>query len=157
MSSLKYPYRSFQKVYPQTVDSIRTNGFIINPNNKEIKYNNLLWDTGATCTSINTHVIKDLNLLHSSVHKVTTASGEILCPFYYVHIRLPHKVRFQHLFVAGLPLEKDIDALIGMDIINQGSFLFSQDKQTRKFFFEFSIPPIHKSIHTQMASTKNKK
>ena len=42
MPSLKYPYRSFQKVYPQTVDSIRTNGFIINPNNKEIKYNNFL-------------------------------------------------------------------------------------------------------------------
>ena len=39
-------------------------------------------------------------------------------------------------------MAEGIDALIGMDIIGLGSFLFSTDMKTKKPFFQFSNPPL---------------
>ena len=75
-----------------------------------------------------------------SITTVRTASGENQCFCYYVNIILPHKVVFKNLLVTGLPLAKSIDALIRMDIISIGSFLFTTDKVQKSKFLNF--PPL---------------
>lgn len=143
MSKIEHPYLAFKIVYNQPVNTIKTPGLIINPNNKEKhKSNNFIWDTGATASCLNIHIIKKLNLSKVSIKSVRTASGENECFSYYVDIILPHKVGFKHLLVTGLPLAEGIDALIGMDIISTGSFLFTTDTDTKKQVFEFSTPPL---------------
>ena len=115
----------------------------MNPNNnKKYKSNNFIWDTDATASCINTHIINKLNLSKVSIKSVRTASGENQCFCYYVDVNLPHSVRFKRLLVTSLPLAEGIDALIGMDIISTGSFLFTTDTDTKKPVFEFSTPPL---------------
>ena len=71
---------------------------------------------------------------------VRTASDENQYFCYYADIVLPHNVRIEKLLVTGLPLAEGVDALIGMDIINKGSFLFTTDTKIGKQIFEFSTP-----------------
>ena len=87
-------------------------------------------------------MIKNLNLPKVSIQTVRTASDENQYFCYYVSIVLSHNVRIEKLLVTGLPLAEGVDALIGMDIINKGSFLFTTDTRTGKQIFEFSIPPL---------------
>ena len=73
---------------------------------------------------------------------IRTASGENQYFCYYVDIILLHNVGFKRLLVTGLPLAEGIDALIGMDIISAGSFLFTTDTSTKQQIFEFSTPSL---------------
>ena len=89
---------------------------IINPNdNKKHKSNNFVWDTGATASCLNIHIVENLNLSKVSIKSVRTASGENQYFCYYADIILPHNVGFKRVLVTGLPLAEGIDALIGMD------------------------------------------
>ena len=125
------------------VNTIKTPGLIVNPNNKaKHKSDNFIWDTGATASCLSIHIIEKLNLPKVSIKSVRTASGENEYFCYHVDIILPHKVIFKDHLVTGLPLAEGIDALIGMDIIGLGSFLFSTDVKTNKPFFQFSNPPL---------------
>ena len=147
MSQYEPPYFAFRTVYNRPVSAVKTPGLIINPNNNE-KHNssNFLWDTGATASCLNIYIINKLNLSKVSIKTVRTASGENQYFCYYVDIILPHKVGFKKILVTGLPLEEGVDALIGMDIISAGSFLFTTDINTGKQIFEFSTPPLP-SVH----------
>lgn len=143
MSQYESPYFAFRMVYNRPVNTIKTPGLIINPNNKEKhKSSNFVWDTGATASCLNIHIIKKLNLSKVSIKPVRTASSENEYFCYYVDIILPNNVGFKRLLVTGLPLAEGIDALIGMDIISAGSFLFTTDTDTGKQVFEFSTPPL---------------
>ena len=52
MSQIESPYFAFRTVYNQTVNTIKTPGLIINPNNnKKHKSSHFVWDTGATASS----------------------------------------------------------------------------------------------------------
>lgn len=141
--SIEHPYFAFKTQYHQPVNVIKTPGLIINSDNsKKYKSNSFVWDTGATASCLNTHIIEKLNLPKVSIKSVRTASGENECFCYHVDVILPHNVGFKNLLVTGLPLAEGIDALIGMDIIGSGSFLFSTDSQIKKPFFQFSNPPL---------------
>ena len=143
MSQYESPYFAFSLVYNRPVNTIKTSGLIINPNNNEKqKSKNFVWDTGATASCLNIHIIKKLNLSKVSIKTVRTASGENQYFCYYVDIILPHNVGIKKLLVTGLPLAEGIDALIGMDIISTGSFLLTTDSKTGKQVFEFSTPSL---------------
>ena len=141
------------------INSIKTRGKIINPfGNKEGYFSkNFLWDTGATKSGINENIARKLELSIVGNTEIHTAGGKIVCNTYCVDIILPNGVRFNQIPICGVQLTEGTDVLIGMDIMKAGSFLFSQDRQTGKFFFEFSIPPIHNSIHKPQISAKIKK
>ena len=135
-----FPPRTFTIPYHQSVKSIKTMGTIINPNNNmTYQSHNFIWDTGATTSVLNTYIIQKLNLLEISMKTIRTASGETQCFDYYVDIALPNEMKFKKLLVSGLPLEKEIDALIGMDIIGKGSFLFETNPKTKEHTFTFSV------------------
>lgn len=159
MSNIESPYLAFKTVYNQPVSTIKTPGLIVNPNNKgKYKSNHFIWDTGATASCLNVHVIEKLNLPKVSIKSVRTASGENKYFSYYVDIILPHNVGFKHLLVTGLPLAEGIDALIGMDIIGAGSFLFTTDTDTKKQVFEFSTPPLPAVCgYVEKAKKRNKR
>lgn len=159
MLNIELPYAAFRMTYNKPVKDIKTQGSIVNPNNKErYKSNNFIWDTGATVSCLNVHIIKKLNLSKVSITSVRTASGENQCFSYYVDIILPHNVGFKHLLVTGLPLAEGIDALIGMDIISTGSFLFTTDTDSKKQVFEFSTPPLPSVCgYVEKAKKRNEK
>lgn len=132
--------RTFTIPYHQSVKSIKTTGTIINPDNNMIyQSQNFIWDTGATISVLNTHIIQKLNLVETSIKTIRTASDATQCFDYYIDIVLHNEMKFKKLLVSGLPLEKETDALIGMDIIGKGSFLFETDPKTKEHTFTFSI------------------
>ena len=140
------PCYAFKVQYRSFVHSIVTKGTIRNPNSKkEYMSEYFLWDTGATISGVNIDIINKLNLSAVSMTTVETAGGRKECSNYYVDITLPNNVIFPKWPVAGLQLKEGTDVLVGMDIMNQGSFLFAKDKYTGYPFFEFSIPPLHNS------------
>ena len=159
MLNIEPPFHAFSVTYKQPVKNIKTSGWIVNPNNRErYKSNNFIWDTGASASCLNTHITEKLNLSRVSITTVRTASGENQCFCYYVNIILPHKVVFKNLLVTGLPLAKGIDALIGMDIISMGSFLFTMDTNIKKQVFEFSTPPLPSvSGYVEKAKKRNER
>ena len=137
----------FIQIYNQPIKEIKTKGTIINPiNNKTINKSDFIWDTGATNSAINTDIIKELNLpVRSVTEKLVTASDEISCYNYHIGIVLPNNLTIKPLLVNGLPLGKGVSILIGMDIIQKGSFLLTKDKKG-KDIFEFCIPFGHSPI-----------
>ncbi len=139
-------------------NSIKTHGKVINSFGSKEGYSskNFLWDTGATNSAINENIARKLELSRVGNIEIHTAGGKIVCNTYCVDIILPNGVRFNQIPISGVQLTEGTDVLIGMDIIKAGSFLFSQDRQTGKFFFEFSIPPIHNFMHRSQVSTKIK-
>ncbi len=95
-----------------------------------------IWDTGATSSCIDIKIIKKLNLEKYAVgtQPIMTANGETICNTYHLDIILPNYVIFNNLLVIASELG-DSHFLVGMNIINKGSFLF-----TKGNIFQFCIP-----------------
>ena len=140
---LEPPYLACKVEYSTPINDITTWGCIINLNNKkQYKSPNFLWDTGATISVISLHVAEKLNLKAVSMQSIHTANDVVNSKCYLVDIILPNGLRVVKNLVSGLHLSENIDVLIGMDIIKQGSFLFSTDNKTHKHFFQFVIPSL---------------
>ncbi|MDR2583505.1 MAG: retroviral-like aspartic protease family protein [Fibromonadaceae bacterium] len=99
-----------------------------------------LWDTGATGSVISENVARNLGLKSSSKTKVYHANGESYAEVYSINILLPNEVSFRALRVTQGIL-KDIDVLIGMDIISKGDFAVTTSLGKTKFSFQ--IPSTH--------------
>jgi len=61
-----------------------------------------------------------------------------------VSIRLPNLVVIQNISVSVCNLVKDVDLLIGMDIIQLGDFSISNGEG--KTLFSFAMPPFEEKI-----------
>lgn len=79
-----------------------------------------LWDTGATRTNISPNVVSALKLVASGTTNMQHAGGSEPKPTYMVNIGLPHKVGIAGVLVAEFAGGRQIDILIGMDIIGMG-------------------------------------
>jgi len=100
-----------------------------------------VWDTGATITSISEKIVGELGLQPVGVKKVHYVNGTDYVPNYYVDIALPNKFIVPELIVVSGRCQED-DVLIGMDIINLGSFAISNFNN--KTTFSFMIPSTDK-------------
>lgn len=103
-----------------------------------------LWDTGASITLVSSHVADALKLdvLDETV-KVRSALG--------AKAEIDVRVAYLHIVLGAIPLElkvgvvdkpssdADIDVLLGMDLISQGSFAISYDGG--QMLFSFCYPP----------------
>lgn len=133
-----------------------TEAAIINPfNNRAVKVQKAVWDTGASSTAITSDIAKKLGLIPTGVTQVFTAGGIRTCNTYVITIRLPHDVG-----ITGLPVtEADLgscDMLIGMDVIALGDF--TVQNKGGKTVFEFCLPPFdNKYDMMEKANTINKK
>ena len=98
-----------------------------------------LWDTGAMMTAITPEAVNFLNLVSYDRKKVKGIKDEItLTGIARVCIKLPY-IQEIKCDVLICSLVKDIDLLIGMDIIQLGDFSISNGG--KKTLFTFVIPP----------------
>ena len=96
-----------------------------------------IWDTGATGTLISSRVVDDLNLVPIRPVTIETANGETDSEVYLIELWLGNG-----FILTGVPVVrgelKDIDVLIGMDVISLGDFaVTNKDDET---WMSFSMP-----------------
>lgn len=109
----------------------------INPNSHKKIYN-AIWDTGASGTVVSNDVAKEMNLTPVGKTIVSTANGMTEVYKYIVTLELPNKMIIKDIEVVSGTMGKDIDLLIGMDIISLGDFSITNvDNQT---IFTFRYP-----------------
>ena len=80
-----------------------------------------IWDTGASGSAITRRTAEDLGLEPTGMVKTSTAAGERDTYTYLVSLFLPNRVCIASLRVSEQVL-KDLDMLIGMDVIGNGDF-----------------------------------
>lgn len=98
------------------------------------------WDPGATRTVISPSVVKDLGLNPISKKVMSSSSHDIECDMYMVNISINSSLIFYDVEVAEMKIDRnrDVNVLIGMDIIGCGDFCISNfENETR---FSFRIP-----------------
>ena len=116
-----------------------SNGPIAKPVAKEYQ---ALWDTGANRSSITSEVVSSLGLVNTTYTDVEHAGGITPdVPVYLVNITLLNRVEIVGVEVTTVQLPSNVNALIGMDIINAGDFAISNQKG--KTTFSFRIPSKH--------------
>ena len=98
-----------------------------------------LWDTGAMGSAITPAVAQSLNLIPINRVKVNGINNISMADVAKVSIGLPNLVMVKEVNVMVCNLVKDIDLLIGMDVILLGDFAISNSEG--KTLFSFAIPP----------------
>ena len=98
-----------------------------------------LWDTGATLSAITPEIAKTLNLVPFNRIKVNGINNTSMADLVKVSIKLPNLVDVKNTNVTVCNLVRDVDLLIGMDIIQLGDFSISNGEG--KTLFTFAIPP----------------
>jgi len=107
-------------------------------NPKKIKAK-ALWDTGAMMSAITPEAARSLSLVSYDRKRVKGINNEItLAGIARVYIKLPNMDEIKS-DVLICSLVKDIDFLIGMDIIQLGDFSISNG--AGKTLFTFAMPP----------------
>lgn len=141
-------HHAFKQEYNGITDVLKTEVFISNielPENKptpdKFLQINAIWDTGATGSVITSGLAQKLNLKPIDMVTVSGVGGNILVNAYFVNIILQTSVN-PIIFPMRRVTEGilgEFDALIGMDIIQQGDFCISNGKG--KTAFSYSVPP----------------
>jgi len=105
-----------------------------------------IWDTGATASVIRDAVVTRCGLKPVGMTLVRHAQGESQAETYMVNVRLPNGVGFHSVRVTRGVLV-GCDALIGMDIINQGDFAVTN--VDRRTVFSFRVPSLARVDYVQ--------
>jgi len=98
-----------------------------------------LWDTGAVLSAITPEIAKDLKLIPFNRVKINGINNTSMADVVKISIKLPNFVELNNYNVAVCNLIKDVDFLIGMDIIQLGDFSISNGEG--KTLFTYAIPP----------------
>lgn len=97
-----------------------------------------IWDTGAMTTNISDNVVKSFGLVPTGTTKLGSIYATNMRPTYEVNIELPGGFRCCGLRVVGVDkIIKDVDVIIGMDIISLGDFAVSNYNGKTSFSFRF--------------------
>lgn len=94
-----------------------------------------LWDTGASRTSIDKRIAKELGLIPVGKGTISTANGLISVNTYFINLTLINRVTITDILVAEADLGSEIDLLIGMDIIRHGDFSITNTNGATTFSF----------------------
>lgn len=134
-------HSAFKNEYPNLAIRLTSETEIIDMSqvSKKIKVK-ALWDTGAMMSAITPEAAKSLNLVSYDRKKVKGINNEVsLAGIARVRIKLPNITEIK-CDVLICNLVKDIDLLIGMDIIQLGDFSISNG--AGKTLFTFAMPPL---------------
>lgn len=99
-----------------------------------------IWDTGASISCINQKIVNDLALISVGKTQLNTAGGLKIADIFLVDIGLPNNVIVPNVLVSCADLGKNLDVLIGMDIISLGDFAITN--LNGRTIFSFRIPSI---------------
>jgi hypothetical protein len=103
-----------------------------------------LWDTGAMLSAVTPEIAKKLSLVSTNRIKVNGIGSYCIADIVQVSIRLPNMAELKNARISVLNLVKDVDMLIGMDIIRLGDFSISNGAE--KTLFTFAMPPFDDKI-----------
>ena len=95
---------------------------------------NAMWDTGATNTLISPKIVKALNLKPFGKSGISSANGLIETNTYFIHVGIPSGGIVTNI-LALEDENDDYEVVIGMDIINQGDFAFTNKDGHSTFSF----------------------
>jgi len=120
-----------------------------------------IWDTGATHSAITKKVADDLGLKATGIVEVRYGDGKSSTNTYLVNISLPNKVMVPHVRVTEVKLipddnisdDKQLQLLIGMDIIGLGDFAVTN--VNGKTVFSFRIPSVEEIDFIPSAQENN--
>jgi predicted aspartyl protease len=117
--------------------------FEVSHPHKKIKVK-ALWDTGAMLSAITPEAAQGLNLIPFNRITVNGINNTSIADLAKVSIKLPNLIEVKNTNVIVCNLVKDVDLLIGMDIIQLGDFSISNGKG--KTLFTFTMPPLEDKI-----------
>ena len=151
---------AFKKEYPGLSQRLTTEAEIIciSGNGKTTVKVNALWDTGAMGSAITPTLAQNLNLIPINRVKINGINNVSMADVVKISVGLPNMVMVENVNAAVCSLVKDVDLLIGMDIIAVGDFSLSNGG--RKTLFSFAIPPFENKTdfyNKALAVNKRKK
>ena len=153
----KFRHYAFRQEYPSLARRLLTEFQIYTVSgdiNREGIRAIALWDTGAAMSVITPDLEQKMNLIaydHITVNGINNTS---VANVVKISVGLPNGVMIQEQDVAVCKLVKDVDLLIGMDIIQLGDFSISNGGGIT--LFSFAIPPFdNKTDHLEKAMAIN--
>ena len=109
---------------------------------------NALWDTGSTESLISEKIVKMIDPILKSKAKYVTRDVVIECETYAVSLSLSDEITFRDVLMKKADLsDKNVDIIIGMDIISRGDFEIRNYNNLVEFAFR--IPPRNEPISLQ--------
>lgn len=96
-----------------------------------------MWDTGAEVTLLHPRVVKALALERESQVLLSGIGGETVEENYVVHILLPTGNLAFGVEATATENVGEYDVIIGMDIISNGDFAFTNKDGKSQFSFRF--------------------
>ena len=135
----------FKNEYPQLSLKLITDVEVFNSmQSQNVIRLRALWDTGAMLSAVTPEIAKKLNLISTNRIKVNGIGSYCIADIVRISIRLPNLVELRNARISVLNLVKDVDMLIGMDIIQLGDFSISNG--AGKTLFTFAMPPFDDKI-----------
>ena len=130
----------FKSEYPYLPFKLITEAEVFNSiQNQNVIRVRALWDTGAMLSAVTPEIAKKLNLVSINRIKINGIGNYSIADIVRVSIRLPNMIELNNARISVLNLVKDVDMLIGMDIIRLGDFSISNG--AGKTLFTFAMPP----------------
>jgi hypothetical protein len=135
----KIQYFGFKNEYPYLPLKLMTEAEMYDVSQSQKIKVSALWDTGAMLSAITPEIAHRLNLVPFNRVKVNGINNISMADMVKVSIRLPNLAMVNNISVSVCNLVKDVDLLIGMDIIQLGDFSISNG--AGKTLFTFAMPP----------------
>ena len=109
---------------------------------------NALWDTGSTESLISEKIVKMIEPILKNKSKYVTRDVVIECETYAVSLSLSDEITFRDVLMKKADLsDKNVDIIIGMDIISRGDFEIRNYNNLVEFAFK--IPSRNEPISLQ--------
>lgn len=94
----------------------------------------VLWDTGASGTSISSKVVHELGLRQIGSYVVNHAGGRMVARSYHIALILPTMYCIDCLEVEEVSMN-GVDVIIGLDVISLGDFAITREGDHCVFSF----------------------
>jgi hypothetical protein len=94
-----------------------------------------LWDTGASHSSIFKSLAENIGLSPIDQAQIQHAGGISLCNIYLANIYVTDKYYLELELTETIGASSDFELIIGMDVISQGDFAFTNKEDHSLFSF----------------------
>jgi hypothetical protein len=151
------PYAAFSFQYPHPIKYLVTDVTVYGVST-DLVLNKItvraLWDTGASHSLITPELSKKLGLVPVDTAHVTGVNSTGTASIALITIELPNGITLSQKRVAVCTLTKDIDVLIGLDILLMGDL--SICNADNNALFSFVMPSLPSKINlAELAANEN--
>jgi hypothetical protein len=137
--SAKPIHHVFNVAYSGIARELCSDAVVLDPLAKQhLRLTKVVWDTGATNSTLNETIAQRLGLVPTGQIQVHTANGSKIANTYVIDLHLPNNVGIGGLNVSEGDLGPNTEMLIGMDVIGLGDF--TVQNFAGKTHFSFCMP-----------------